>query len=232
MNKHTALPSLIGVCGAALLLAGCGGSSQKAATLPSASTSASGATTPSAAATTSTPSAAPTSTPTPSSSLPAAVLPADFKIVVDAPTPTDPTQNAIWAGWLAFYQAEYQAIGRNNPDDQLYTQWTGLPTNGAPSAKFTTHDYIKSFHDTGDTITGTLRLYLRGVLGSDDQGTHLSWCEDQTAAYAKDIKTGAVKKTPPSRDDFFYYESYEKQGKDGRWLTMWIHSVQGDDRCK
>lgn len=234
MNKHTALPSLVGFCGAALLLAGCGGSSQKAATLPSTSTS-SAATTSSAVATTSTtstPSASPTSTPSPSSSIPAAVLPADFKIVVDASTPTDPTQQAIWAGWLSFYQAMYQAIGRTNPDDPLYTQWTGLPTNGAPSAKFTTHDFIKRYQDAGITATGTLRLYNRSILGSDGQGTHLSWCEDQTYAYAKVVKTGVVKKTQPSRDDFIYYESYEKQGADGRWLTMWIHSVVGDDRCK
>lgn len=230
MNKHTALPSLVGICGAALLLAGCGGSSQKAATLPSTSTSSS--TTPSAAATTSTPSTAPTSTPTPSSNIPAAVLPADIKIVVDAPTPTDPTQSAIWAGWLSFYQAEYQAIARTNPDDPLYTQWTGLPTNGAPSAKFTTHDFIKRYQDAGITATGTLRLYQRAILGSDGQGTHLSWCEDQTYSYAKVVKTGFVKKTQPSRDDFIYYESYVKQGPDGRWLTMWIHSVVGDDRCK
>jgi hypothetical protein len=232
MKKRKGYAGLVsGVLGAVVLLAGCG-SGQKPAVLTGGSSSASssasasspGAATPSGAA-----SSSPTST-TPS--IATAVLPADLKIVVDAQTPSDPTQQAIWSGWLAFYQAWYQAIGRSNADDPLYKLWTGQATNGAPSAQTQTRNYIKYFQDSGLTVTGTLRLYQRTIVGSDAQGTHLSWCEDQTNGYTKDVKSGAVNKTQPSRKDFDFYESYEHQGTDGRWITIWIRSIQGDDRCK
>ncbi|NUP74332.1 MAG: hypothetical protein HOQ07_06755 [Sinomonas sp.] len=234
MKKRKVIPGLAGVCCAAMLLTGCGGGSgQKAATLPSLSTSTSttAAATSSAPATSATTSSS-AATSSPSSNVPAAVLPADFKIVVDAPTPTDPTQQAIWSGWLSFYQAEYQAVGGSNADDPLYKQWTGEAGNGAPSAQETTRQFILQFQSSGLTVSGTMRLYQRAILGTSAQGTHLSWCEDQTFAYAKDVKTGVVQKTQPSRKDFDYYESYERQGADGRWITIWIHGVKGDNRCK
>lgn len=159
------------------------------------------------------------------------MLPADVKIQVDGQAPTDPVQKTVWDGWLAEYQAEFQAVSRQNPNDSLYKLWTGTEKDAGFDATDTIKKYIATFGANGHTVSGTLRLYDWTVTATDSVGYHLSWCEDQTKFYDKDAKTGKVLVNAPSRNDFSFFRSTLQKGPDGRWITDWIQSTQGDPRC-
>lgn len=211
------------------------GSSQKPATLNSTTVNTSGsmsAATSASASVSATPTDSP-STPAapPSSNVPAAVLPADLKFQVDGQPPSDPVQKAVWDGWFAEYQAEFQAITRQDSNDSLYKLWTGTEKNAGFDATASTQKFIAAFIANGHSVSGTLRLYNWTVTATDSIGYHLSWCEDQTKFYDKDIKTGKVLLTSPSRSDFYFYRSTLQKGPDGRWITNWIQSSRGDSRC-
>ena len=206
---------------AALLLSGCGSSSGKAVAV---STGIAGAQTTS-------PTAAASPTPTPvSDAPPAAVLPAGFTIVVDGGSTGNAEKDAVLAANLSFYRAMYQAIGRHNANDSLYQQWTGQAT-AMFNARSSTQTYIQKFVTRGVGVTGTLRIYDEVVSAITGKQAQLHWCEDQTLTYAKNISTGKVDYTKPSRNDFTYYQSIQTQNSSGRWITTAIQGIQGDSRC-
>ncbi len=206
---------------AALLLSGCGSSSGKAVAV---STGIAGAQTTS-------PTAAASPTPTPvSDAPPAAVLPAGFTITVDGGPTGNPQKDAVLAANLSFYQAEYQAIGRQNAHDSLYQEWTGR-ASAMFDAQTATETYIQKFVTRGIGVSGTLRIYDEVVSAITGKQAQLHWCEDQTLTYAKNLSTGKVEYTKPSRSDFTYYQSIQQQNSQGRWITTAIQGSEGDSRC-
>lgn len=222
------------VAGALTLAAGCGGSQRKASLTTDAtgasSSSSSASSTPGAGSSSSSPGASSSSS-APAADVPAAVLPSDFTIVTDDTAPTDPAQKAIWDGWFAEQQAFFQAASRQDPDDQLYQLWTGAEKGGSVDGRAIVRKSLGYYHDHHLTITGTDRFYHWKIAGTDNLGTHLTWCEDQSKTYDKDPKTGKVLVTAPSRTDYRYYRSTLQQGPDGRWITVWISGLEGDPNC-
>ena len=222
-TRRASVPAAAAACAAAaaLLLSGCGSSGKQAVAAPTGIT---GAQTASA-----TPSASPTPTPA-ADAPPAAVLPAGFTIVVDGGSTGNAEKDAVLAANLSFYRAMYQAIGRHNANDSLYQQWTGQAT-AMFNARSSTQTYIQKFVTRGVGVTGTLRIYDEVVSAITGKQAQLHWCEDQTLTYAKNISTGKVDYTKPSRNDFTYYQSIQTQNSSGRWITTAIQGIQGDSRC-
>lgn len=219
-GKRVTVPAAACAISAALLLTGCG-SSKTAAPAASGITGAqSSAPAPSA-------SASPTASP---SAVPVAVLPSGLSIVTDGWTTGDPTKDAVLAGTLALYRAEYQAVNKQNPDDSLYKLWTGQESV-AINAQQTTRTYIESFVSVGQTITGTIRLYDENITSLTAKAAKMTWCEDQTKAFSKVVSSGKVLYNAPSRDSYFYKEATLWKGADGRWITVWVSGIQGDSRC-
>lgn len=221
-TKRAGVPAVAAcAAAAALLLSGCGSSSKQAVTAPTGIAGAQSAT------------AAPTAAPSPSAAtvtLPAAVLPAGFSIVVDGGPTGDAAKDAVLAANLDFYRAEYQAIGRQNAGDSLYQQWTGQ-YSATFNARSTTRAYINSLVGQGLTVTGTLRVYDQVVTAVTATQAQLHWCEDQSDAYAKVVRTGVVKYNKPSRQSFYYYQSIMTRNSQGRWITTAVQSFEGDSRC-
>ena len=220
-SKRATVPATAAACAvtAALLLSGCGSTSKTAVADP---TSISGAQ-----------SATPTPTPSPSPSVsmpPAAVLPAGFSIVVDGGTTGNPAKDAVLAANLSFYQAEYQAIGKQNADDSLYQQWTGQK-DAMFDARAATKAFIESLVSKNITVVGVLRIYDEKVQSLTSTDADLTWCEDQSGGHAKNVKTGVVDNSAPDRTDFHYYESQLSKNSQGRWITVAIKSIEGDPRC-
>jgi len=224
-TRRASVPAAAAACAAAaaLLLSGCGSSKQQT-TASSTSTGIAGA-----QSATATPSASPTPS-TPADTPPAAVLPADFSIVVDGGPTGNAAKDAVLAANLDFYRAEYQAIGRQNAGDSLYQQWTGQ-YSALFNARSSTKAYINSLVGQGLTVTGTLRVYDQVVTAVTGTQAQLHWCEDQSDAYAKVVKTGVVKYNKPSRQSFYYYQSIMTRNSQGRWITTAIQSYEGDSRC-
>jgi hypothetical protein len=160
---------------------------------------------------------------------PKAVLPKGFRIVVDGGKTGDPAKDAVLAANLAQYEATFQAIDRQDPEDPLYKEWTGRE-GVTVDAQQSTKAYIEEFVKDKQTSFGTLRIYDERVSSMTAMKAHLTWCEDQTKTYAKVIATGKVLYTKPSRNDYTYYRSTLWKQK-GRWITVWVQSFEGDARC-
>jgi hypothetical protein len=232
-GKGVRVLTVTALAGALALTAGCGGSQNKASlTANTTGTSTSAASTaPTTGAGSSSTSGASSPSSAPAATVPAAVLPPDFTIVTDDAPPSDPAQKAIWDGWLAEQRAFFQAASRQDPNDRLYQLWTGPEKQSNVDGTAIVRKSLGYYHDHGLTITGTDRFYHWKIAGSDNLGTHLTWCEDQSKTYDKDPKTGKVVVTAPSRTDFRYYRSTVQQGPDGRWITVWINGLEGDPNC-
>jgi hypothetical protein len=176
------------------------------------------------------PSPSPSATKAGASAPPKATLPQGFHIVVDGGKTGDPAKDAVLAANLAQYEATYQAVARQDPDDALYKEWTGR-SSAVMDAQSDARDYIESFVKVKQTVSGTIRLYDERVTSITAKKADLTWCEDQSKAFSKVIATGKVLYNKPNQNSYIYKQSLLWKNRDGRWITVGITSVQGDARC-
>jgi hypothetical protein len=60
----------------------------------------------------------------------------------------------------------------------------------------------------------------------------LVYCEDQSKAYNKSLKTGKVAVDAPSSDRYVPYRSLLGTGKQGVWITEKLTSQRGSAECR
>jgi hypothetical protein len=161
---------------------------------------------------------------------PKATLPQGFHIVVDGGETGDPAKDAVLAANLARYEALYQAVARQDPEDSLYKAWTGRESVTV-DAQQRLKTYIEKFVKVKQTVSGTLHLRDERVTSLTRKKASMTWCEDQTHSYSKVIATGTVLYTKPSRSDVAYFRSTLWK-EHGRWVTVWLQSFVGDSRCE
>ncbi|MEV6209639.1 hypothetical protein [Kitasatospora sp. NPDC051914] len=163
--------------------------------------------------------------------VPEAVLPDGVSLTVEAQPTGDSQKDAVLAGVTARYRAVYQAIGRQDPEDALYKQWT-TATVKTLSARQHDRTYIANLVGKKHTVTGVYRVYDPKFVTLDDAKANVTWCEDQTKAFAKEVATGKVLTTTPSRTDYIFFEANLEKAADGRWLTSALLGHGGDSRCQ
>jgi len=223
MRLRTAGTALAAVLIGATALTGCGSDAKKSstdqATIPGADTSSAPA------------SASPSPSPSAADGVPEAQLPDGVTFQADLQPTGDPAKDAVLAGVTARYKAVYQAIGKQDPEDALYKKWT---TATATTASARQHDrtYISNLVSKQHTVTGVYRVYDAKFTAVDDAKASVTWCEDQTKAFAKEVGSGKVLTTTPSRSDYIFFDAIMEKGPDGRWLTSNLLGHEGDSRCQ
>ncbi|MCQ4080731.1 hypothetical protein NGB36_08970 [Streptomyces sp. RB6PN25] len=214
MTTRTLTTAATLVTAAGLLLTGCGsgsGSNQSSGPIKGAQSAA-----PSSAA------------PSASSSVPRPqiTLPSDLHLRFEGDKTGDPTKDAVLYDNEQFIEATHQAIARSNPNDKAY-QFYSEGTAGAD-----TYNWIKTFVDAGMRSTGTARYYDREVtIGSGGWAT-ISYCEDESKAYGKDLKTGKVDVTPVTKNSYVYYAGSVKRNSEGIWVAEQMTSQRGAAKCQ
>jgi hypothetical protein len=203
-----------GVVALAILLPGCGGGGGKG---PSTTFTPGGASTPTAAAS-STPSGPPA---------PRITLPSGFTVTFEPPASQGgtPEKQAILRDNEILVKSIWQAVGRGKPTDPLYQQYA------SGSAAIGLKAYIADFQRRKVTVTGSDRIYDRKVILSSPGQASVTWCEDQSKAYAVERATGKVRVTKPSRQDFAAYAARMKATSSGLWMTELLFSKKGDPTC-
>ena len=83
----------------------------------------------------------------------------------------------------------------------------------------------------GTKVTGKFVYYNFRVGGADPKGTDVRYCEDQRYAYAKEIKSGKVRKTKPSEKSFSEYHLGMVKGKKGDWKVTQGNWKRGVKSC-
>ncbi|MGW2686032.1 hypothetical protein ACWC6I_23105 [Streptomyces sp. NPDC001414] len=203
---------------AALLLAGCGGGdgdkSDSNGKIAGADTGASTSASPSASASTA------------AGGRPEIALPSDLTYTFEWAKTGDAKKDAVLGDTQQFIKAVDLAIVNQAPLDKAYRFYSeGLAAAG--SQKF-----IQEFVDYKDRITGTKRYFDAKVQINDDGTAGLVYCEDQTKAYNKSLKTGKTQVTKASKDDYVLYSSLLHVNKQGVWITEKLTSQRGSSVCQ
>ncbi|MFJ9560362.1 hypothetical protein ACIRQQ_10005 [Streptomyces fuscichromogenes] len=203
---------------AALLLAGCGGggsdSSKSNDKIAGADTGASTSASPSASAS------------AVEAGRPKITLPSDLTYTFEWVKTGDKKKDAVLADTEQFIKAVDMAIARQAPLDKAYRFYSeGLAAAG--SQKF-----IQEFVSYKDRITGAKRYFDAKVEINDDGTAGLVYCEDQTKAYNKSLKTGKTEVTKASKDDYVLYNSLLQLNKQGVWITEKLTSQRGSSVCQ
>lgn len=93
-------------------------------------------------------------------------------------------------------------------------------------------EYIKGYHQSKDTWTGTTQYFDRHVTVFDEKTAAVTYCSDESKAYIKDIETGKVSKEPPSKDSYVYYNTSVEKSEKGVWKTSRVTADRGAKKCQ
>lgn len=220
MNKPLAAATTSAAFGlaAVLTLTACGGSddsaSDKITDTPSTSAP---ATTP--------PTSAPATTEAPAGA-PEIKLPADVHVEITDPSATGEdaaTKKAVGDLKYAITALlDGTAQGRGDVPSMTYS-YTG-------SAGAYWSQRITAVRKAGQTITGTYRYYRLDAQASG-AGMLSHYCEDQSKAFGKDLKTNKVKRNVPSEKSYLYYTVNLIKDAGGTWQVAQVNWTKGAKEC-
>jgi hypothetical protein len=217
---RTSLPLAVAVAvSAGLLLTACGGggsdNSDKIQSSDPATTSASPSSSPTASATVSD-----------SAKGPSTALPKDLTMVFDWPKTGDATKDAVLNDGEQYVRAYTRAAAAHNLKDPAYQFYSRDDAF--------TYARNQVTENTKDDLAPTgLDRYYSATVGNVKSGSAtLSFCEDQSKNYSKEVKTGKVLVTTPSITDYYQYNLLLfKDPSDGVWQASKITVLEAP-KCK
>ncbi|MGW7275479.1 hypothetical protein ACWGH5_33770 [Streptomyces sp. NPDC054864] len=196
---------------AALLLAGCGSGSDPDDKIEGAGREES----------------ASTSSPTASATPPAKVsdfgLPDDIKVEIEPNQTGDKAKDQILKEQAEGLMARQRLYVDLDPNSRYLTRYY------ADEAREFYVGEIKKSKSEGRTITGTYRYYDRKVEQNTDDRAIVTYCEDRSKAFAKDIKSGKALKVKPSPEDFIRNTATLRKTEHNTWL---VQSFRGETAAK
>ncbi|WP_433340752.1 hypothetical protein [Streptomyces sp. CA-253872] len=171
---------------------------------------------------------APSPSATPSQSAvrrPEIKLPKDISMTFEGGKTGDAVKDAALADSAERMRALNADIAGTDPGGKALAVYnTGRATEAAAS-------WINQFKDADLTITGDFQYYDRKVTLNDDGTASVVFCADESKAYAKEKKTGKVRRTTPSDEDFIIYNTRLAKNADGIWQTTQVISKAGVKQC-
>ncbi|MER6750228.1 hypothetical protein [Streptomyces fungicidicus] len=153
-------------------------------------------------------------------------LPSDVTYEFQWKKTGDPSKDAVLSDSEQRVKAVDMAIAEQDPLHEAY-RFYSEGTAAAGSEK-----YIKEFVDHQARTTGLTRYYNEDVTVHDDGTAALVYCEDQSKAYNKFLKTGKTDVTPVTKDAYVIYASTLRKNKSGVWVTERLTSQRGSAKCQ
>ncbi|MEU1313901.1 hypothetical protein [Streptomyces tibetensis] len=170
--------------------------------------------------------------PSPSPSGPAAggrpkiELPSDVTYEFQWKKTGDPQKDAVLNDAEQRIRAVDMAIAKQNSLDKAY-RFYSEGTAAAESQK-----YIQEFVDHKARTTGLTRYYNESLTIKDDGTAALVYCEDQSKAFNKFLKTGKTDVSPVTKDSYVVYAGTLRKNGDGVWVTERLISQRGSAKCQ
>lgn len=216
---HALAASCVAVS-AALLLAACGGGSNKGDDKikdPGTDVSAS-APAPTTASATPSPTAAGVKRPT-------ITLPPDAKDVFEGTETGDPVKDAILADNAGYVLAMDEGVfkGKTTGNLGFYATEKGLAN---------AISYVQGVHDKGLVWTGTVRFFDRKVTMEGTGDASVVYCSDESKAFPKHVGTGKVDRGATTARSYVLYSTHAKKSAQGVWQTTDIVSERGSKQCR
>ncbi|GAA4074773.1 hypothetical protein [Streptomyces hundungensis] len=161
----------------------------------------------------------------PDAKRPDTTLPKDVKDLFEGWQTGDATKDAVLADAARAQTATNYAIIKSNPDEpamSFYRQQDALVSGQV---------WVKSFADAGMIYTGTLRYFSPEIKLFDQHSAGLSFCLDSSKAFNKNIKTGKLDTSPPTKDSYILYSTRLERNERGVWQTTKLQSEMGNKKC-
>lgn len=153
-------------------------------------------------------------------------LPADIEVTVERQSTGDATKDAILRDTAYAAQARIEAFAKGDG------QTVNMNRYFAAYARTYWVENAATFKRDGLTVTGDYRYFdfeVTDVANGKTAAVH--YCEDQSKAYNKEIKTGKVQRTQPSDKDFVLYTLQAVQDSAGDWQVTQQSWKKGDAAC-
>ncbi|MFD5701359.1 hypothetical protein [Streptomyces lasiicapitis] len=156
-------------------------------------------------------------------------LPKDMKLVFDWDTPKDKNEAAAMSDAANYVRAIYHGVDKRTAKNAAVTTYaTG---EGLHYAKV----QIDSRVDDGWTATGTRRHYQATTRSAaNGKSAEVAFCADSSKFYGKEVKTGKVRRTKPSIEDFDHFRIIMVKYPTGtdRWQASKVFVEEKAEKCQ
>ncbi len=158
-------------------------------------------------------------------------FPSDFKMVFDRTKPSEAKEAAALNDAENFVRAINHGIVQQDAEDAAYKFYSEPRGTAQAYAKKQIQQYI----DGGWTVTGTQR-YTRAkvAIASGGDRASVSFCDDDSKFYGREIKSKKVLRTKPSNKDYYFFEIVMTTSRDakGLWTAEAIEVQKEATQCK
>lgn len=153
-------------------------------------------------------------------------LPDDIKVDIESVETGNTAKDQILKEQAEGLMARQRIYVDLDPNSLYLTRYY----DGEARAFYTSE--IKKAKAEGRTITGHYRYYDRKVEENTDDRAIVTYCEDRSKAYAKNIKSGKTLKTAPSPEDFIKNTATLRKTEHGTWLVQAFRGEVSAKECR
>ncbi|MFF1809808.1 hypothetical protein ACFVXW_11735 [Streptomyces sp. NPDC058251] len=152
-------------------------------------------------------------------------FPSDITVKVDRKPTGDATKDAILRDAAYSTQANIEAFAKGEG------QTPNMNRYFAADARTYWIQRVAALKKDGLTLTGEYRYFNFEVTDVAKGTAAARYCEDQSKAYGKEIKTNKVQRTKPSDKDFVLYTFQTVKDSAGDWQVTQQSWKKGDASC-
>lgn len=156
---------------------------------------------------------------------PTFAFPSDIQMKVERNSTGDATKDSVLRDVAYAAQARIEAFGKGNG------QTANVNRYFAANARIFWVNRVAEFKKEGLTVTGEYRYYGFEVTDVANGKAAARYCEDQSKAYDKVVKTGKVQRTQPSDKSFVLYTVQAQRDSSGDWQVTQQGWKKGDAAC-
>ncbi|WP_409236982.1 hypothetical protein [Streptomyces sp. PA5.6] len=153
-------------------------------------------------------------------------LPDDIDVEIESNTTGDKAKDQILKEQAESLMARQRLYVDLDTNSRYLTRYYG-----GEAREFYVAD-VKKAKSEGRTITGTYRYYDRKVTKNTDDLAIVTYCEDRSKAYAKDVTSGKTRKTKPSPEDFIFNTATLRKTEHDTWLVQSFRGEGGAAACR
>jgi hypothetical protein len=152
-------------------------------------------------------------------------FPPDVRLEFDVSPTGDATEDAIIAAWMNLEKSIVAAALSRGWTDTTYRKYAG------PMTRVAVAEYIADKRATNRSVIGTRTYYDVTVTGVTRNGAGLKICRDDSAWYARDLRTGKPVLTKPSKADFISIHMGLQRPDNGAWTVEAYEVDEGAEEC-
>ncbi|MFJ6571605.1 hypothetical protein ACIQNU_29790 [Streptomyces sp. NPDC091292] len=152
-------------------------------------------------------------------------LPSDLKVDVTAKPTQDAAKDALVRDIGYAVRALNEGFAKGDGKTPNMNRYFAMP------ALSYWGEQIDRLKKDGLTATGTYAYYDFEVTDLQGKSAAVRYCEDQREGFDKEIKSGKIHRTEPSKDDFILNTLEAAQGPKGDWQVRSVSWKKGVEAC-